>query len=395
MLHILYLVPHVPNPTKIRSHFQVQGLKDAGHRVTVATLIKSPQDAKHVEKLREKGFAVIAVHISKFRLGFNALRTLFGSLNPLQSHFFWSPFLWGQLKQLIQTDPPDVIHVEHLRMAEYGLKLLPNEHIVWDAVDYLSSLYQQASQNVSNPLVRAIYRLESKRLASYEPDLTARFPKTLVISAKDQALFQLKHPQPERVIYHPQGLPLNKELSGQLREENTLVITGTLNYHPNVTSVLYFVNEIFPLIRQKNPNVRLKLVGANPDSSILKLQADPAVEITGFVPSVLDYLGRASIALAPITYGSGIQIKVLEAFMTGTPLVATSAALRGLDVQHEQEVWIADTPQAFADAVLDLLKDAELRARLGEAGRKYVVERHDLQATTQSLIDLYTGLFNA
>ena len=81
--------------------------------------------------------------------------------------------------------------------------------------------------------------------------------------------------------------------------------------------------------------------------------------------------------------------------MTGTPLVATSTALRGLDVQHEQEVWIADTPQAFADAVLDLLKDAELRARLGEAGRKYVVERHDLQATTQSLIDLYTGLFNA
>ncbi|MBN8619394.1 MAG: glycosyltransferase [Anaerolineae bacterium] len=395
MLHILYLVPHVPNPTKIRSHFQVQGLKDAGHRVTVATLIKSPQDAKHVEKLREKGFAVIAVHISKFRLGFNALRTLFGSPNPLQSHFFWSPFLWEQLKQLIQTDSPDVIHVEHLRMAEYGLKLLPNERIVWDAVDYLSSLYQQASQNVSNPLVRAIYRLESKRLASYEPDLTARFPKTLVISAKDQALFQQKHPQPERVIYHPQGLPLNKELSGQLREENTLVITGTLNYHPNVTSVLYFVNEIFPLIRQKNPNVRLKLVGANPDSSILKLQADPAVEITGFVPSVLDYLGRASIALAPITYGSGIQIKVLEAFMTGTPLVATSTALRGLDVQHEQEVWIADTPQAFADAVLDLLKDAELRARLGEAGRKYVVERHDLQATTQSLIDLYTGLFNA
>src|SRR5262249_46027137 len=98
---------------------------------------------------------------------------------------------------------------------------------------------------------------------------------------------------------------------------------------------------------------------------------------------------KATVALAPIVYGSGMQIKVLEAFLTATPLVATTVALRGLDVKHEEEVLIADTPEDFAGCVIRLLDDADLRARIGQAGRRYIEQNHDLVKTTARLVSIY------
>jgi len=392
-MHILYLVPHVPNPTKIRSHFQVRGLLDAGHRVTVVTLNRSEADAKNIAKLSQSGAKVISVELSKYQSLWNAVKTLPTRL-PLQSRFMWSSELMAKIQDVLKSDPPDVIHVEHLRMACYGLQFIKAWPTVWDAVDYLSALYQQAGHFSVNWITRQIYAVEGSRLQAYERWLSTQFPATLVISTKDQALFQENHPQPERIHYQPQGLPISSQDAAVERDSKTLVITGTLNYHPNIASVHYFVREILPLVQRQVPDIQLQLVGANPDESI-KVLTNDSIKITGFVPSITDYLHRSTIALAPVTYGSGIQIKVLEAFLTATPLVATSTALRGLDVQHEREVLIADTPTDFANAVLRLLAHPVLRTRIGEAGRKYVEQNHDLRVTTAQLVDIYKQVIEA
>ncbi|MCA0456550.1 MAG: glycosyltransferase family 4 protein [Chloroflexi bacterium] len=388
-MHILYLVPHVPNPTKIRSHYQILGLIEAGHRVTIATLNRSLTDEKSIAKLHERGLQVIEVKLPKHTSLWNAFTALLQGL-PLQAKFMWSSQLMDEILASIKNDPPDMIHVEHLRMAFYGIRLLNRRAVLWDAVDYLSSLYGEASHHSHNIFTRIIYGLEAKLLKPYEKYLSAKFPLTLVISQKDQFLFQENSNTPHKIIYQPQGFPLSKNVGDLIRRADTLVITGTLNYHPNIAAVKYFVQSVFPLVQDAVPNIRLQLVGANPDKSILALQLeDTSVEITGFVDSIAAYLQKATVALAPVLYGSGIQIKVLEAFMTGTPLVATSVALRGLDVQHEREVLIADTPDAFANAVIRLLTDTELRERLGAAGRKYVEENHNLYDTTQKLVEHY------
>ncbi len=88
-------------------------------------------------------------------------------------------------------------------------------------------------------------------------------------------------------------------------------------------------------------------------------------------------------------YGSGIQIKVLEAFAARIPLVATSTALRGLNVSHDQQVLIANTPTEFANAVIALLKDPERCLRLAEAGHHYLEQNHDLRKTTAQLVKFY------
>jgi polysaccharide biosynthesis protein PslH len=386
-MKVLYLVPHVPNPTKIRAHFHVRGLREAGHEVTIATLERSADDARHIERLREQGIAVIAAKLTKPQLALKAASTLLTPL-PLQSKLLWSDALMNAIKAHLKLDPPDIIHVEHLRMAQYGLRLASDWPVLWDAVDYLSVLYEQAARSSSSFPLRLISRLEAPRLAAYERWLTGQFPTSIVISSNDLTLFQQNNPFADRVHLALTGVPITPLPEAQTRVPNVLIITGTLNYHPNVASVLYFAKEIDPLIRQQQPDVHLQLVGANPVPAIRTLQ-DDHIEITGFVPSITDYLERATIALAPVVYGSGMQIKVLEAFLTGTPLVATSMALRGLNVQHEEQVLIADTPADFAAAVLRLLHDPELRIRIGAAGRQYVEQNHDLRVTTTRLVEIY------
>src|SRR5215470_1992304 len=107
-MKILYLSSHVPNPTKIRSHFHVRGLLDAGHQVTIASLERSAQDLTHIKRLCDAGARVISEKITKFQLAWNALRVLPGRL-PLQSNFLWSKALMTAIQAHLKSDPPDII----------------------------------------------------------------------------------------------------------------------------------------------------------------------------------------------------------------------------------------------------------------------------------------------
>lgn len=386
-MHILYLVPHVPNPTKARSWWQIRGLLDTNQRVTVVTLARSTDDWKHISRLQAMNAAVIHTPLSKVQALRNSLIALAAG-QPMQARFMWSAGLMQQIEGCLQSDPPDIIHVEHLRMAIYGQRLLRRWPVVWDAVDHLASLYEQAAANSRSWLWRQVARIEAPRLRRYEIELTRQFPQTLVITSRDQALFRENSSYAERVQVAAFGLRIEPLPSVQTRAENTLIITGALDYHPNVASVLYFIDQIWPLLRQARPNLKLQLVGANPVSSIRALGGD-SIEVTGFVPSLTDRLQRATISLAPVRYGSGVQIKALEAFLTATPLVASSVALRGIGAQPGEHVLVGDTPQAFAAAVLRLLDDPALRAQIGAAGRRYIEEQHDLGKTTADLIGFY------
>jgi len=387
-MNILYLVPHVPNPTKIRSYSHISGLKNAEHQIVVATLQHGAKDAEYISRLEQMGIQVISIQITRQKSLINSL-TILPSGHPLQFNFMWSAELMRRIEAQMRSNPPDIIHVEHLRMAKYGLLLKAHWPLVWDAVDNLESLFTGASQASTSRVGRFVARIEAPRLKHYEPWLVDQFLATLVISYRDQALFMAGSVSRREHIYvAPLGMPINPDASSLNRAPNVLLMTGAFNYHPNVASVVYFVREIFPKILRQRPDMKLQIVGANPSPAVEALQ-NIHIEVTGFVPSLSDYLHRATIALAPILYGSGIQVKVLEAFLTGTPLVATSVALRGLDVKHGEHVLIADTPDDFADAVILLLSDIELRNRIAAAGRRYIEQNHDLTKTTNQLLDVY------
>jgi len=406
MMRILFVVPYVPNLIRVRPYNFIRRLVHRGHQVTVLTTWTAAAERADVEALRGEGVDVRAVSLPAWRSALNCVGVL-PSRTPLQAAYCWQPELIPA--GLLETLQPDVVHVEHLRGAWYGLHIKQwrdrqgaSFPIVWDSVDCISLLFRHAAARSRRLASRLISGLELGRTEHYEGWLVRQFDRTLVTAPMDRAaLLELAARQPAsnqspppdlRVI--PNGVDLDyfSVAPGVKREPATVVMSGKMSYHANVTMVLHFVQAVFPRIRAQRPDVKLWIVGKEPTAQIQALAQDPAITVTGTVPDLRPYLQQATLAVAPVAYGVGIQNKVLEAMACGTPVVSTPQSVSALELQPGREALIADEPQAFADAVLSLLGDPGRRDAVGQAGRKYVTTRHDWANIAAALEDSYHGI---
>jgi glycosyltransferase involved in cell wall biosynthesis len=165
-----------------------------------------------------------------------------------------------------------------------------------------------------------------------------------------------------------------------------------MSYHANVTMVLHLAEQIMPLVWALRPDARLVIVGKDPVPAIQKLTANPQIVVTGTVPAVTPYLQQATLSVAPIPYGAGIQNKVLEAMACATPVIVSPQAAKALTAVPQQDFLIAEKPEAFAEAILALLENPQQRQRLGENGFQFIRQSHDWQQIAGQLVALYQSL---
>jgi glycosyltransferase involved in cell wall biosynthesis len=166
-------------------------------------------------------------------------------------------------------------------------------------------------------------------------------------------------------------------------------MSGKMSYHANVTMALHLVQEIMPHVWAQQPETRVCIVGKDPSRAIQDLSRNPNIIVTGTVSDVRPYLRKATIAVAPIAYGVGIQNKVLEAMACATPVVATPQAVSALNLQAGEDALVAQKPADFAQAILRLLNDRQLREKVGQRGRRYVEANHDWAAVSAQLEQTY------
>jgi glycosyltransferase involved in cell wall biosynthesis len=149
------------------------------------------------------------------------------------------------------------------------------------------------------------------------------------------------------------------------------------------------VHKIMPLVWAQEPEADLQIVGKDPVPVIQELGQKPNISVTGYVPDLRPYLAQAAVAVSTVRYGVGIQNKVLEAMAMKTPVVCSRQACSALRVQPGHDLLVGDTPEAIANHIVDLLRSAEKRERLGQAGRKYVETRQTWDSAAIILEDLY------
>jgi glycosyltransferase involved in cell wall biosynthesis len=146
-----------------------------------------------------------------------------------------------------------------------------------------------------------------------------------------------------------------------------LVFSGSMDWLPNDDAMKYFVRSIFPRIRASCPEVVLTIVGRKPFPSLTALgRNDPSIRVTGQVEDVRPYLERAAVYVIPLRIGGGTRLKVFEAMAMGKAVVSTSIGVEGLPIVNGTDALVADDPDAFADAVVQLLRDRTLLGRLGQ-----------------------------
>jgi sugar transferase (PEP-CTERM/EpsH1 system associated) len=401
-MDLLFLVPYVPNLIRVRPYNLIRSLTARGHRVTVMTLSTAEED--DVAVLKEQCHQVYAYELPAWRSFYNAL-TAIPTSTPLQAMYCWQPALANRSNEIIKNGnkkvPYHVIHIEHLRGARYGLHL--KEHLnnlglqvplVWDSVDCITHLFDQAAARSQKKVSRWLTRFELGRTRDYERYLVRQFDRVLVTSQVDQrALLSLATADspPPNISVLPNGVDLAYFTpdSRAARQDATLVVSGKMSYHANVSMVLVLVNEILPLVWERKPEVKLWIVGKDPSNQIKNLAKDPAITVTGTIDDIRPYLRSATIAVAPIQYGAGIQNKVLEAMACGVPVISTSQAISALEAQPGQDLLVADQPAEFAATVLALLDDREQQRKLSAAGRRYVEQHHNWDYIAAQLEEIY------
>ncbi len=230
-----------------------------------------------------------------------------------------------------------------------------------------SEIWRRHALTESNLARRFLYRVEYKKMLSYERRMVRKFRHIIAVSEHDRQLMATWTDSSEITVV-PTGVDLD-----QYRPDPSstavlplVLFVGAMDWEPNIDAVEYFCREIWPGIQAREAGSRFRIVGRNPVARVRQL-ASSSVEVTGSVPSIVDHLRQAAVVVVPLRIGGGTRLKIYEAMATGKAVVSTSVGAEGLDVHPDHDIVLADDGDAFAGAVTSLLQNLELRRRYEQA----------------------------
>jgi len=216
-------------------------------------------------------------------------------------------------------------------------------------------------------LRKTIYRLEARRMERYERAAVQRFDRVIAVSDRDKALMTA-YLNPERITVVPTGVDLSEfhPVPGQEASDPLIVFVGSMDFDANEDGVHYFCRQIWPRIRAQLPQARFRVVGRNPSAAVKSL-ACGNIEIIGRVTSIREHLRQAWVLVVPLRVGGGTRLKIYEGMAMGKAVVSTSVGAEGLEVRHGCNIFLADDPHHFADAVVMMVRRPELRRQYEKA----------------------------
>lgn len=258
--------------------------------------------------------------------------------------------------------------------------------LIVDSVD-VHYLRLERKASLTNDDKDKAHALEVKKL-----ELDTYGKADVVIAITEEDAEHLKAAIPNlflEVIPNIHTIPVSLALPPDF--EKRLIFIGAYKHDPNADGVLYFANEIWPILQARVPDIKLSIVGSNPTPDICQLASED-IEVTGYVKSTLPYLAKSMVSIAPLRYGAGMKGKVGEAMAAGIPVVSTSIGVEGMNLVNGKNILIADTPQDFANAVIRLISDAALRDQIRYEGINFIRENLSEEVVAKKLNDVLSRL---
>lgn len=367
-MNVLYLMPYNPvNPTfggALRIYHLLTHLCKH-HDVTVAGFSNPEQEKLLIEDFPELKGKTHFVR-SKYSDTDNRL-TLIKSLFTTHSHWYLnsrSDELQKILNRLTSEKNFDIIQSEFPALAMYNFNTPAKKVIDAHNVEYDNF---RRMTKVKNPLKKLFYHLEAFKFYREETDVCSRQDALFATSERDISIFNKSVPNTPKYLI-PNGVDPNyfKPFTAPPKP-HSMVFVGMMKYVPNYDGMNYFLDEIFPKILDRYPDATITIIGKNPPESLAQ-RAGKNIIITGFVEDTRPYIRDASVYVVPLRMGGGTRLKILEALAMKKPIVTTSIGCEGIDVVNRESAMISDTPQGFADAVIELFSKEELCKKITETG---------------------------
>lgn len=404
-MNILFLTQILPYPPdagpRVKTYNVLRYLLAGGHRVILASFVR-PEEQQHLPALKRMGIQVHAAPLRRSRLADIGyfLRTGL-TRRPFLVERDDLPEMRSLVKNLLETEPVDLIHADQLSMAQYALPYggrarTGGPRLVFDAHNAVWTIIERMRET-ARPVMKLPLAWEARLVKRYEASLLGRFDHTLAVTEPDrQALLAALAQQGGGREPDIHVVPIAVD-TGELQPTNrqpgslNIVTLGTLHYPPNADGIRWFLNEIFPQVLAAVPGASLTIIGKNPPADFLQAaQANPqAVRVTGYVPDLTPWMEQAALMVVPVRAGGGMRVRILEAFARAMPVVTTTVGLEGIDARPEEEVLVADTPAEYARRVIELMQDPALQERLAINGRRLAERCYDWQVILKKMDEIF------
>jgi polysaccharide biosynthesis protein PslH len=289
----------------------------------------------------------------------------------------------NEIATLIAGRSYEIGIIEHSWAASYLEQITPHcRRTILDLHNVESVLHDRCAATERGPVAFAhrVFRAASLEL---ERSWFLRCSTVLVTSEIDAALVRQIAPRVAVRVY-PNALPPGP--APLLLDQEAIVFSGNMEYHPNLAAVRFFRERVWPLVRERWPTLVWRLVGKNPEAIRRYTEGDPRIELVGAASDAVAELARSRVAVVPLLSGSGTRLKILEAWAAGLPVVSTALGAEGLPARDGENILLADAPDQFAAAVTRLLACTDLRHRLGTTGRS-LVEKEFTWETAWRVLD--------
>jgi len=279
----------------------------------------------------------------------------------------------------------DVVLVEWLWLASYVMHMRSLPRVLDDHNAEAAMFKRQIAFQSGTTWSRARRLLTLAKIERYERRVVQAFDEVIATTELDRDRLAVLSNARDKVTAAPNGVDVESmPFDGFDRLPHRLVYNGSMTYAPNLDACTYFVEQIFPLIRQRRPDATFAITGKAPATIPASFTATRGVELLGYQDDVMPVVGGSAVCVVPLRLGGGVRLKIPEAMALGTPVVSTSVGAEGLHVTDGRNILIADNPVDFASHVVRLLDDAALRQRLAHAARGFV-EGYSWEATTVAI----------
>lgn len=362
------------------------------HDVHVICFRRQPLTDEQIRWCAASG-SVETVHLNRGRNVLNLARS-YATGVPLSIERNRSGGMAALVSQRLRHEPYDALFVDGWMMAQYlpsafaGLSILHEhnaEHVMW----------RRQADRERNPLLRFLIGLEYWRVRRYEATVLPRFDAVFAVSEVDRQALARVGPKPKRLHVLP-NLPdpslLERDDLSLAAADSAILYFGTLSWPPNVEGLKYLLESVFPLVRERHPDVRLLVAGRGAPSRLERLaRRTPGVQFLGPITDAEPLYLRARLFVEASRSGGGTRLKVLNALARGLPVVASPEGAEGLDVVPGEHLLVAADARSMSEAISRLLTDDALWRSLSGNGRALIRSRYVAEAAFQSLDEVLSG----
>jgi glycosyltransferase involved in cell wall biosynthesis len=399
-MRVLWTMPYLPWPItsggKARQFHLIERMAARGHAITLLVQSKTPADEAVHRALAPLLEQLIVLPRRPLKHPLTLWHAATSRMPLLSSVNAYAPALSQRFEALLDQGHWDVVQIEHsYGFAPFEAALARRQQPFVLTEHNVESTLGAATYGKWPGWARPLARYDQWRAERWEHQVLHQASAIVAVTEADaQALARISGGRPTHVV--PNGVDTRgfAQVSPNPQACSVLFV-GNFEYAPNVDALQWALTEIFPRLWQQVPQARFVVCGHALDGTWKERFTDPRIEWRGYVEHLPTVQAACSVFVAPLRFGGGSKLKVLEAMAASLPLVSTAEGLSGLDAQPGRHALVADTAQAQADALARLLLNPDDAQALGQAARQMVTDRFDWDASAQALESVYGQIANA